>query len=462
MDQLTTRLRFVTASLLLAGGVFFLGFLVDRTQFGQLLAAFTTAFAGFALFISRQTGGPVTATDTPGRFRHWHRSPTGRLLLFGLGLRVLLLFAFPRLSDDIYRFVWDGRLIIQGINPFSHLPGHYLTQSVPGLTPELFALLNSPDYYTIYPPIAQGVFAAAAWLFPTSVAGSALVLQVFLLACEVGSLFLLLAILRHFGLPAARALFYWLNPLIIIEITGNLHFEGAMVCFTLLGLHLLIRHRWAGAGAALAAAVAAKLLPLLLLPFLLRRLWWRPLLWFSFTFGAATVLFFLPLLTTSFPANFGSSLDLYFRKFEFNASLYYLARAYGYYQIGWNQIAYFGPLLAKLAAGAILLLALLEPRPATWRKLPVRWLAAFVIYLLCATTVHPWYLSLPIVLCVFTTWRFPLVWSFLIALTYTSYTTLPYAENLWLVGLEYLIVLGFGLGEWRHGRPKQARLEAVD
>ncbi|MGB3547442.1 MAG: hypothetical protein WBA17_10735 [Saprospiraceae bacterium] len=456
MNDSSHRLRFLTATLLLAGGVFFLGFLVDRTQFGQLLAAFTAAFAGYALFIgTAAAAGP----DTPAPFLSWHRTPTGRLLLFGLGLRILLLFAFPRLSDDIYRFVWDGRLIIQGINPFSHLPGHYLTQSVPGLTPELFARLNSPDYYTIYPPIAQGVFAAAAWLFPTSVAGSALVLQVFLLACEVGSLFLLLAILRRYGLPPARALLYWLNPLVIIEITGNLHFEGAMVCFTLLGIYLLLKQRWAGAGAALAAAVAAKLLPLLLLPFLLRRLWWRPLLWFSIAFGGVTLLLFLPLLTTSFPANFGSSLDLYFRKFEFNASLYYLARAYGYYQIGWNQIARFGPLLAQAAAGAILLFALLEPRPARWRQLPVRWLAAFVIYLLCATTVHPWYLSLPVVLCVFTPWRFPLVWSFLIALTYTTYTTDPYRENLWLVALEYLTVLAFALGEWWWRRRTPGRLE---
>jgi hypothetical protein len=55
-------------------------------------------------------------------------------------------------------------------------------------------------------------------------------------------------------------------------------------------------------------------------------------------------------------------------------------------------------------------------------------------------------------LCCFTHWRFPLVWSFLIMLTYTNYLTEPYQENLWLVTVEYLAVAGFAFWESRrHG-----------
>lgn len=426
--------------------------------------------------------------------------------LIGLGiiLRVALVFAFPLLSDDVYRFIWDGHLIAAGENPFAHLPAYYLEagHQVPGLTQELFDLLNSPDYYTIYPPVAQGVFTAAAWLSPGSWYGAAVVMKLFLLACELGSVWLLWQLLgarpqdakeglKSRETPATNLLYYWLNPLIIVEITGNLHFEGAMVFFLLLAYYLLQRSKWAAAAAAMAASVASKLLPLMLLPLLIRRLWQRSspqkkttlstgekmAFWesdphfsgvsfsawiksgkrfyiFSVAFGITCLFFFLPfLLSPDFIAGFQSSLELYQQKFEFNASLYYLARAYGYYQVGWNQIATIGPSLAKAAAGGILLMALLDRRSG-WPSLPDGWLWAFVLYLLCATTVHPWYLSVPIVLCCFTRWRFPLVWSFLIMLTYTNYITEPYRENLWLVGFEYLVVVGFAGWElWRWRSP---------
>ncbi|MTB53360.1 hypothetical protein [Lewinella sp. W8] len=458
-------LPWLGSALLLSLGVLYLGFGVDRTAFWSLFLAFSVSFLGFWGLIRRHHP----------RYLRWS-------IVLGIVLRLALIFAFPRLSDDIYRFLWDGHLIVAGQNPFAFLPTEYLEagklEQIPGLSKELFAALNSPDYYTIYPPVAQGVFTLAVYLSPGSWFGASIVMKVFLFICELSSLLLFWKLLprllhdekapslRHFLLhkgedagcqadaqgavrsDASQLLWYWLNPLIIVEILGNLHFEGAMVCFLLLALWWLVRSRWIAAAGAMALSVASKLLPLMLLPFLIKRLWGRPFWIFSVSFGALLLLCFTPLLASGFLTGFGSSLDLYFRKFEFNASLYYLARAYGYYEVGWNQIARFGPLLAKMAAGGILLMALLERRPS-WRKLPTVWLFAFVLYLLCATTVHPWYLSVPIALCVFTNWRFPLLWSFLIMLTYTNYLTVPYQENLWLVAAEYILVLLFGLAEWR-------------
>ena len=459
--------RVIPGLILLFAGVLYLGFGVDRTSAGSLLAGFTAAFGGYALLIGR---------GSYGRLR-W-------LIGAGIALRVALVFAFPLLSDDLYRFLWDGYLINAGENPFAHLPAHYLAagNGVPGLTQELFDRLNSPEYHTIYPPVAQGVFTAATWLFPESWYGGAMVIKLVLLACELGSLRLLWRLLRALrqaqegprppvpgtveerGKAApdrSNLLYYWLNPLVIVEVTGNLHFEGAMVFFLLLAYYLLQRYQWVAAAAAFAASVASKLLPLMLLPFLVRRLTGaftrtKPFLVFSVAFGAFTVVFFLPfLLSPDFIAGFRSSLELYQQKFEFNASLYYLAREVGYWQVGWNKIATFGPLLAKASAVGILLLALLDRR-SDWASLPAGWLFAFVLYLLCATTVHPWYLCVPIVLSVFTRWRFPLVWSFLIMLTYTNYLTEPYEEQLWLVLTEYVLVAGFALWEWWRCRVSSA------
>ena len=423
-----TLLARSAGGLLLAVGVLYLGYGVDRTDFNSLFGACTVAFIGYLLVVWR----PL---DTP--LRYW--------IGLGIVLRLLLILAFPLLSDDVYRFIWDGRLVTAGQNPFAHLPAHYLEaeQQIAGLDQALFNRLNSPDYYTIYPPVAQVVFTLAAWLSPGSWYGAAVVMKVSLFLAELGTVALLYRLLLTFRLPPERLLYYWLNPLIIVEIVGNLHFEGAMVCFLLLTLYLLTRSKYGGAAGAMSLAIASKLLPLMLLPFLLYRLWGRPFWIFFGVLGVATGLLFLPLLLGSgFVEGFGGSLDLYFRKFEFNASIYYLLREYGYYELGWNQIARFGPVLAQLA-GALILIVALADRTTHWRSLPGLWLAAFTIYLLGATTVHPWYLAVPIALCVFTRWRFPLLWSFLIMLTYTSYIAEPYRENLLLVGVEYGLVAAF-------------------
>ena len=493
----------LVGALLLTAGVLYLGYGVDRTDFWSLFGAFVLAFGGYAALVYRPNSVHL-----------------GWLVGLGVALRLALVFGFPLLSDDVYRFIWDGHLIVSGHNPFAELPAYYLAEGneVAGLSQGLFDRLNSPDYYTIYPPVAQSVFTLAVWVFPSSWYGAAVVMKLFLLACELGSLWLLWRLLGAMppgpqgenntalwartqdagkglrpelspeipptsvtpepsplspgeglgerDLPHTNLLFYWLNPLIIVEILGNLHFEGAMVFCLLLAYYLLQRSKLVAGAAAMAASVASKLLPLMLLPLLIRRLWdWPVQDWwrsgrrfyvFSLAFGLVCLLFFAPLLLSpGFLEGFQSSLELYQKKFEFNASLYYIARAVGYLQVGWNQIATIGPSLAKAAAAGILLLALLDRR-RDWASLPVGWLWAFVLYLLCATTVHPWYLSVPIVLCCFTRWRFPLVWSFLIMLTYISYVAEPYAENLWLVAGEYLVVGVFVVYELRlKRRPTQ-------
>lgn len=462
----------IIPAILLVIGTLFLGFGVDRTDFWQVLLGFSTAFLGYAFLVRNKT--PLPQQGQP-----LYKSELVQLIGLGILLRLALLFAFPLLSDDIYRFIWDGQLIRAGLNPFAQLPGYYLAEehAVAGLTPTLFAQLNSPDYYTIYPPVAQGVFTVAAYLSPHSWQGASIVMKLFLLMAELGSLALLWQLLPAWQQSRHKLLFYWLNPLIMVEIMGNLHFEGMMVCFLLLALAAFIRSRWVLAAGAFALSVASKLLPLMFLPFLVFRLWWRkkpsPFWVFSIAFGIITILLFIPLFSAGFTTGFGSSIDLYFRKFEFNASIYYLLRAYGYATIGWNQIAIYGPLLGKIAVGLIFGLALVqslllysnkhstspesEPTPPSkllagrrWKNLPSWMLAAFTTYLLFATTVHPWYLSIPIVLCCFGNWRYPLIWSFFIVLTYTSYTTNPYTEYLALVGLEYGVVLIFlGYEVWR-------------
>ncbi len=370
-----------------------------------------------------------------------------------------MLFALPSLSDDIYRFIWDGRLINQGINPFEYLPSYYINeyQGIPinGINPTLFDQLNSSEYFTIYPPIAQGVFAVATWLFPNSIWGSSLVMKTFLFGCECGTIYLLAKLFKN---QLSTILWYVLNPLIILEICGNLHFEGAMVFFLLLAFYWLKKcekvalsiNKWFVLSAiAFACSVAAKLLPLMFLPFLIRPMGWKRSFQYYITGGVALILMFLPLVSGGFFSNFGDSLDLYFRRFEFNASLYYIFRWIGFQVSGYNQIASIGPMLALGALSGILFLSF-HAKNNKILKLPNYWFWAICLYLLCTTTVHPWYTALPVVLCLFTNFRFPILWSGLIFLTYINYSYDEYHANLCMVAIEYSLVIVFFIWELKN------------
>lgn len=358
--------------------------------------------------------------------------------------RFSLVFALPNLSDDVYRFVWDGRLILQGINPFDHTPRQLLDAG----NEALFLKLNSPDYYTVYPPLAQLTFALSAWLSPGSVLGSAIALKIMHAALDTGAILLLERLLKQWGLPKRSALLYALNPLIIIELTGNLHFECAMVFFLALALWQMSGERWYRPVWAWVGAIGAKLLPLMFLPFLLRRLGWPRVVYWGLLLGAGLLVIFLPLLNSLFFANMGASLGLYFRTFEFNASLYYIARWLGFQIKGYNLIHLIGPLFALTTLLLISWLAWRE-RTLEVKRLPLMWLMAITTYLLLSTTVHPWYLALPVFFSALTPFRFPIVWSALAPLSYLAYLTPEVRELPWVAWVAYLPVLGVMIWEVR-------------
>ncbi len=363
------------------------------------------------------------------------------LLFLGILLRGITLFAFPNLSDDIYRFLWDGHLINEGINPFLYTPTEWLAQNTTdGVYAELYPKLNSPDYYSVYPPVCQLLFASATKVFPLSVYWGAVFLKFIFLLAEIGTIYILMKFVQQVGLPLKRVLLYALNPLIIIELVGNLHFECIMIFFLVAALWFFARKRFLIFGVLFGLSILTKLLPLMFLPFFLRRTPIKKLI-ISFTMIAIVVaLGFLPFINEAVIGKFGSSLDLYFRKFEFNASFYYLAREFGFAWKGYNMIQVIGPRLSVLTLLIIIGLMLRE-NEMNITSLAKNCLLAFTTYLLLTTTVHPWYLATPIVLCIFTHFRYPLFWSGLITLTYINYWGGEYAERLWVVAIEYIIVL---------------------
>jgi alpha-1,6-mannosyltransferase len=386
--------------------------------------------------------------------------------VIGITARVLFLPSIPNLSQDFYRFIWDGRLLILGINPYVFTP----EQLANGLlkATELTSLeaisnakvliqgmgsLNA-SHYSNYPPINQLCFALAALFAKTSVLGSVIVLRIIIIGADLGILYFGKKLLERLNLPTKNIFWYFLNPFIIIELTGNLHFEGVMLFFVIWSLYLLDKKRWVLAAILLGVSVSVKLLPLLFLPLfykylapdgLFKKGFWKMKKFYWVTL--ATIVFtFAPFASKTFISNFSATIGLWFQNFEFNASVYYIIRWIGFQTVGWNIIATVGLILPMVVFICIVLLAVFRKYNTT-QKLITGMLLAVSIYFLLATTVHPWYITTPVLLSVFTKYIFPLLWSFMICFSYAAYGANGFNENLSLVAIEYSVVISVALWE---------------
>ena len=369
------------------------------------------------------------------------------LVIAGVLFRVLLLFSVPNLSDDVYRFIWDGRLSANGINPFSHLPTEIMQMlPVTGITEELFAQLNSQGHYTIYPPVMQGFFWIAAKFFSMNVYGAIVLFKCIIVLFEIATFFLLIQLLKKLFLPKHLALLYILNPLVITELTGNVHFDGVMVFFVLLAFLLLLKNNWSASAICLGLGVATKLLPVLFIPLLINKLGWKRGLLYSLITGATTLMLFAFVFDMATVQHLLNSVDLFIRKFEFNASVYYIVRYIGTLVKGYNIIAIAGPFLILLSALIIFIISF-RNKKIGWQPFFTKTLFIVSTWLLFSTTVHPWYICLPVALAVFTTFRYAIVWSFTATLSYAAYQSIPVNENLWLVGAGYILMFFYAVWE---------------
>ena len=414
-------------ALLLTGGLLLITYHLERHQSVVLLSVYSLVFLVY-LGLCRMAEERQT---------FWW------LVGLAVVMRVLLLPAVPNLSDDVYRFIWDGRLLVQGVDPFAYLPEDMMQQGVfqhlQGIDQSLFQQLNSPAYFTIYPPVNQAIFASAAWLFPDSVYGSTIIIRSWLLLADMGVMFMIVVLLRNVQLPEQRFFLYALNPLIILELTANLHFEGLMIFFLLMSFFMLQKDRLVISAFFLALAISTKLLPLILLPLYWRRLGTKQAWYLYFVTAVFTVLMFVPLLSYELLAGLSQSVGLYFQKFEFNASVYYIIREIGFIVKGYNIIGSAGKWLAVSTFLAIIIYTILERK----NQLPAAWMWVWLIYLALTTVVHPWYVTPMLAFSTFSTYRFPVLWSWIIFLSYAGYTSDSFSENLWLTAVEYGLLVAF-------------------
>jgi hypothetical protein len=223
-------------------------------------------FGAFALYLAACA---LVLRITP-LTRHVSRFTLAVITVFAILFRLIPLPTHPTLSDDMFRYVWDGRVQANGLSPYHYPPN--ARELIPLRQPvyqPYWKFINRKDAVTVYPPGAQVMYAGLWRIVGDSVTG----FKVAFVLAELLGAALLMKLLRHFNQPPERVLIYLWSPLLIFEVAHAGHVDGVMLPLLIAAFWARVKERHALLGALLGAAAAVKLFPVLLLPALLPLSW---------------------------------------------------------------------------------------------------------------------------------------------------------------------------------------------
>ncbi|MEO9512553.1 MAG: polyprenol phosphomannose-dependent alpha 1,6 mannosyltransferase MptB [Flavobacteriaceae bacterium] len=371
------------------------------------------------------------------------------LLISGILFRLVFFLVEPNLSQDFYRFIWDGELIKNGINPYLHTPNELISKTNLPISNarELFVGMGdlSAKHFSNYPPVNQIIFALSALLGGGSILGSIIVMRLCIILADLGILYFSRKLLQNLNQSNHMAFWYFLNPLVIIELTGNLHFEGVMLFFLVWSLYLISSKKEILAAPIYAASILVKLVPILFLPLFIKHFGFKKSVIFYVLVGLSCIALLFPFYSSVFIGNYSETISLWFSNFEFNAGIYNVIKQIGtnfFDAKPWELVKYYGKLMAVLVIISTIIIAFVR-KNQNLGTLIISMLMALSLYFFLSSTVHPWYIIFLLGLGIFTTYRYPIVWSFAVILSYWAYSNPEYTENLWLLAIEYILVFGY-------------------
>ena len=410
----------------------------------------TALIAGQACLAALLVGLALLLKTTPPDAIKLHRRTSERLILaIAAALQLLAVVTLtPALTEDLVRYRLDGRMWLAGRSPYAVSPAKWFEADGGTRDDALDRLVTYPEVRTIYPPVAEAVFALTAGaerVLPAprelSVTHPAerspfrarsgsrppwqwfLPLRLLLAAAAVGSAAVLLLILRHRGESAWWAVLFAWNPLVVLEAGGMGHVDVVGALFLLLAIYSLRRHRPVACGLALALAAGVKPIALVALPFLCLGARRGDAARLAAAFAGAVIVLFAPvLLFERGYAGLMATAANYGGRWEANASVYELfKRLFGEGDEGRamaraKEMARLAGALALLVTAWLAWRARARPESATY------WL--MLVLLLVSPVVYPWYLTW--CLCLVPLLRGPqgmaaLVWSGTAALAYTAW-----------------------------------------
>lgn len=302
-------------------------------------------------------------------------------LIFGVAgiVRLTLLFTEPSLSDDIYRAVWDARLVHAGVNPYAHAPSAPEVAAYRDLV--IWPRVNHPDQRTPYPPLAEVLGAAAYTAMPERL----LAMQGLAAAADLLSAGLLAWLLQRSRADPRRSLAVAWSPIGALHFAHSGHNDASMIAAVVAAALLLtFGRRWL-ALAALGAATAVKGIPVLMVPAFARASGRLPILAWAGTLAVAT----LPFLGAGSGLLAGVLEEAGDQRF--NESFHLVAERIIRLLIPEHAGAAASTLGFALVAGAAVATGLKGTRTAAGAL--VRGSRVLGVYVLVAAVVEPWYLT---------------------------------------------------------------------
>lgn len=347
------------------------------------------------------------------------------IIFTGLFARLILIPSSPILEDDYYRYLWDGAVTANEYNPYVFSPKEVIEKN-PEVSEEILKLseqsgdvihkIKYPEIKTIYPAMAQIVFAFSYYLYPWSLTGWKLIL----LVGDIFLLFFIFRILRELKLPYSFAAIYWLNPIVLHEFFNAAHYDLFALLFTAISIYYYLKDEYTTSIVTLAFAVGFKLWPILLLPILLRKFFNQKIKLITnlAVFALFLLIIFIPVLRAGIDENQG--LIKYAANWFNNAAFFTLLKdsitlftdTFKIYYVCADCIARW------IAAGIIILTTfVLIRKPANnnydlMNKIVIVVAIAFLI----SPTQFPWYITWMILPLVFSPKYSLLMYAFLIPL----------------------------------------------
>jgi hypothetical protein len=350
-----------------------------------------------------------------------------RLVIVGaVALRLLAFAGEPTLSDDVYRYAWEGNLLASGVSPYAYAPDAPELEEFRVLHPEVYERMNNPSVSAAYPPVTQYAAVAVTFLARLFTFGDddPVLAAVTGLRCLFGFADLLvllpLMVLLSRRRAATLAVAWGWSPLIALEFAGSGHFDSLGILLLVGALALLPTKRgerigteeW-GALVLLTGAILVKFLPLAALPFFVRgpRAWKRLAWVVLFVVLAYAPFFLLPERGGGLLAGIGA----YGLQWEGGSLVFRLIDRVVRDVPGltWLDI--------RLQGRAIVLILWLACALWAWtRRLdPVRATGLLIAaFLVLSPTLHPWYLAWAVP---FFALRPSLAWGWLIAAAPLAY-----------------------------------------
>ncbi len=245
------------------------GFFYDlpnkRMPFGRFFLFYTIAFALYSFAV-------VKIKSIPAGRRNLVIVLAGAFVF-----RLILIPSIPVHENDIYRYIWDGKILTNGINPYKYppmvagiKPAHNESQadfeklkSIRDENPKFYRRISYKDVPTIYPPLTQAVFSVSTLAAP----GSVWFMKFLFVLFDMGVIFLICGVLKLLKQNPLYAIIYAWNPLVLKEFANSGHYDALAICCVTAAVYLGLKKKYHFSSVCLGLGVLSKFYPLIFMPF---------------------------------------------------------------------------------------------------------------------------------------------------------------------------------------------------